>query len=136
MNNFQLLTDKVAIGLSIACTIHCLAFPLIVVLLPAFAALPLNDEAFHIWMIVAVVPASAYALTMGCRQHKCYHLLAYGVVGLSCLIMAIVLDHSFLGEAGEKILTTVGAMIVAYGHYKNYRLCQQPKNCTCPEYCD
>lgn len=133
MNNLQILTDKAAIGLSIACTIHCLAFPLMIVLLPAFAALPLNDEAFHIWMVVAVIPTSAYALTMGCRQHKRYHLLAYGVVGLTCLILAIVLGHDLLGEAGEKGLTTLGAIIIAFGHYQNYRLCQDQTRCACPE---
>ncbi|MEM6406410.1 MAG: MerC domain-containing protein [Pseudomonadota bacterium] len=133
MKNFQALTDKVAIGLSVTCTIHCLAFPLIIIFLPAFAALPLADEAFHIWMVIAVVPTSGYALTLGCKQHKRYQLLGFGAAGLLCLILAAILGEERLGEAGEKTLTTIGAMILAYGHYRNYRLCQERTSCACSE---
>lgn len=98
MKNLLAATDKVAIGLSLACTIHCLAFPLIIVLLPAFAALPLVDEAFHAWMVYAVVPTSAFALTMGCRRHKRYQLLAYGFVGLALLVLAVAFGESHLGN--------------------------------------
>lgn len=133
MKNIQILTDKTAIGLSLVCALHCLAFPLIIVLLPSLAALQLNNEAFHAWMVLAVVPISAYALTMGCRQHKRYRLLVFGFLGLSCLISAVVLGEIFLGEAWEKVLTSIGAGLIAYGHYCNYRLCQNRDNCACPE---
>ena len=133
MKNLQILSDKVAIGLSLACAIHCLAFPLMVILLPAFAALPLTDEAFHIWMVVAVIPTSLYALSLGCKQHKRYQLIGFGLAGIACLILALVLGEMLLGEAGEKILTTVGVVLLAYGHSQNYRLCRQPIDCACPE---
>ena len=136
MKNFQILTDKAAIGLSLACTIHCLASPLIIALLPSFVALQLNDEAFHMWMVFAVVPMSVYALTMGCRQHRRYHLLTLGLLGISCLILAIVLSEALLGETGEKLLTSLGAGAIAYGHYRNYRLCRYQEQCVCPEHSD
>ncbi len=134
MKAIQTFTDKMAISLSLLCALHCLAFPLLIVLLPSLAALPLNDEAFHIWMVLAVIPTSIYALTMGCKQHKRYHLLTLGCIGLACLVMAVALGEVLLGEAGEKILTAVGAGIIAYGHYKNYRLCQNQDKCACPEH--
>ena len=133
MNSIQTLTDKAAIGLSALCAIHCLVSPLLIVLLPSLTALQLDNEAFHLWMVVAVVPTSVYALTMGCKQHKRYHLLTYGLIGLSCLILAVVLGESLLGEAGEKILTVLGAVFIAYGHYQNYRLCQRKDSCSCPK---
>ncbi len=137
IKNLQPLTDKTAIGLSLLCTAHCLALPLAIVLLPSLAALYLADEAFHLWMVIAVIPTSMYALTMGCRQHKRYQLLVLGVVGLTCLISAVALEKILLGdtidiELAEKILTSIGSCVIAYGHYKNYQLCQQPqKNCEC-----
>ncbi len=134
MKNLQILTDKAAIGLSLLCTIHCLAFPLIVVFLPSLAALQLNEEMFHIWMVVAVLPTSTYALTMGCRQHKHYRLLISGLPGLACLVLAVILGETILDEAWEKMLTSLGAGIIAYGHYRNYRLCQHQWNCKCPVY--
>ena len=136
MKNIQTFTDKSAIGLSLLCTIHCLAFPLLIVLLPSLAALQLNDEAFHTWMIIVVVPVSAYALTMGCRQHKRYHLLILSLLGVTCLILAIVFSEMFLNEVWEKRLTSIGAGIIAYGHYRNYRLCQHKGDCVCPEHRD
>lgn len=136
MKNLLIFTDKTAIGLSLLCAIHCLAAPLFMVLLPTFAALQLNDELFHVWMVLAVVPTSVYALTMGCKQHKRYRLLIVGLLGLSCLIITAVLGEAFFGEAWEKILTLIGAGIIAYGHYKNYRLCQHQRNCACPEHRD
>lgn len=132
MKKVRVLTDKAAIGLSLLCTFHCLALPLILVWLPSIATLQLDNEAFHLWMVLAVIPASAYALTIGCKQHKRYHLLVVGLIGLVCLISALAFE-SLLGETGEKILTVLGAAIITYGHIRNYRLCQKADSCYCPE---
>lgn len=131
MINLQKFTDQVAIKLSLLCALHCLAFPLVLVLLPSVAALQLNNEAFHLWMVLAVIPISVYALAVGCGQHKRYHLLTLGLIGLICLISAVALDEFLLGEAWEKILTVIGAGMIVYGHYKNYRLCQLRVGCAC-----
>lgn len=133
MNNLQSLPDKSAIALSFLCTIHCLAMPLAVVLLPSIAALPLADEAFHYWMLMGVLPISAYALTMGCKKHQRYRLLFIGIVGLSLLFFAAFAGHDLLGETWEKALTIAGATILALGHIGNHRLCQQQERCVCPE---
>lgn len=124
MNNLQALSDKSAIGLSLLCTLHCLAMPLAVVLLPSIAALPLADETFHYWMLFAVLPISAYALTIGCRKHQRYRLLLIGGMGLLLMCFAAFAGHALLGESGEKTLTVIGAMLLALGHAWNYRLCQ------------
>jgi hypothetical protein len=126
--------DKVSIGLSVACTVHCLALPLLLILLPSLSALPLENEAFHLWLLAAILPCSAYALTLGCKQHKRYQLLFVGGVGIALLILAVTLGETLLGEPGEKILTLFGSIIVAVGHSLNYKLCKQPQNdCECNE---
>lgn len=68
MRSGQSIMDKFAIGLSLACAIHCIVLPVLLVMLPSLAALQLDDEAFHIWMVAAVLPSSIYALSMGCKQ--------------------------------------------------------------------
>ncbi len=140
MNAAQGITDKFAISLSLMCVIHCLALPVLLALLPGMAVLQLDNEAFHLWMVVAVLPTSIYALTLGCKQHKRYQLLILGTIGLALLVMALVLGEERIGEAGEKILTVLGAGFVAVGHWFNYRLClshkysrtQKYKDCNCP----
>ncbi|MFK7815173.1 MAG: MerC domain-containing protein [Gammaproteobacteria bacterium] len=131
MVNTQSITDKTAISLSLLCTIHCLVLPLLAVLLPSIAALPLNDEIFHIWMIIAVLPISAFALTMGCKNHKRYRILVLGSIGLLTLCLTAFFGHDLLGESLEKTFTVIGAAIIATSHLWNYRLCQHQNMCAC-----
>ena len=134
MNTRQAVTDKFAIGLSLGCAIHCLFLPILLALLPSMTALQLDNEAFHFWMLAAVLPTSIYALTLGCKQHKRYRLLILGFIGLGLLVLALALGEERIGETGEKILTVIGAGFVAFGHWFNYRLChaQEYKDCACP----
>ena len=129
MSNIQSTSDKLAISLSILCTLHCLILPLLVVLLPSIAALPLQDEVFHIWMVIAVVPISIYALTMGCKKHRQYLMLLIGAVGLLILSVVAFLGHDLLGEVIEKVFTLLGAFTIAIAHVWNFRLCRQHGIC-------
>ncbi len=132
----QAFTDKAAIGLSSLCAIHCLIFPLVLIVFPSFASLPLNNEAFHLWMVLAVIPMCIFALGQGCKHHKQSHLLGLGLIGLACLVSAVVLGEHLLGEALEKFLTAVGSAILVFGHYKNYRLCKSHDSCACTSQAD
>lgn len=130
MKQLQIIADKTAISLSVICTLHCLVLPFVVVMLPALAALNLQDETFHLWMVIAVIPISLLALTMGCKKHGDYRVPLLGVTGLSLLILAVFLDHDLIGETGEVVLTVLGATIISAGHLLNYRLCQRHR-CEC-----
>jgi len=130
MKSIQAIADKTAIGLSFVCTVHCLALPFSAVFLPAFTALNLGDEAFHLWMLIAVIPTSLIALTIGCKKHNSFRVVLLGVAGLSMLIASAVLGHAVLGEIGEKLLTVFGAGLIAAGHLLNHRLCRRA-NCEC-----
>jgi len=133
MKNTHAIGDKTAMGLSLLCSIHCLALPLFAALLPSAAAIALEDELFHLWIVLAVVPISVYTLTMGCKAHRRYRVLVLGGIGLSILAVTVLIDHHILGEAWEKTLTVLGASFIAAGHYWNYRLCRQKASCPCPE---
>jgi hypothetical protein len=130
MKQLQAIADKTAISLSFICTLHCLAAPFLVALLPTLAAINLEDEAFHLWMVIAVIPTSLLALSMGCKKHRDYRVLLLGITGLSLLIIAAFLGHDLLGESAETALTVLGASIIAAGHLLNHRLCQH-RSCEC-----
>lgn len=132
MINLQEISDKFAISLSALCAIHCLLIPVLVVMTPSIAALNLQDEIFHIWMIVAVVPISAYALTMGCKNHKNIIVMLLGVMGLLILVLTAVLGHDFLTENLEKLFTVLGALLITIAHVWNYHLCRKHvPSCEC-----
>lgn len=133
MKTTQAFTDKLSIGLSLACAIHCLVLPVLLIMLPSLAALNIHDEVFHIWMVIIVIPMSLYALTLGCKQHKRYQLFLMGAIGLTLLISALVFEER-VGEAGEQILTVLGSGFLAVGHWFNYRLCKKnDHNCSASE---
>ena len=132
----QAFTDKMAMSLSLLCALHCLVSPLIIVMLPSLAALQFDGEAFHVWMVLAVIPTSVYALTMGCKQHKRYRLLGLGLFGLLFLLSAVLLGEDLISDFWEKALTVIGAATIALGHYRNYRLCQHQEFCACPDHLD
>ena len=130
MRSIQALTDQTSIGISLVCAIHCLFVPVLLVALPSLASLPLESEMFHVWMVVAVLPISMFALTLGCKKHKRYKIFFLGALGLISLISALLLE-SLVGEIGEKLLTLLGAGLIAWGHFTNFKLCQQHDNPDC-----
>ena len=134
MEREQMVTDKFAIGLSLICAIHCLALPLLLIILPSMIVLQLDNEIFHTLIIITVLPVSIFALTLGYKKHKRNWLLIVGFAGLLLLVIAVILGEETTGEFGEKLLTVLGASLVAAGHLWNFRLCQQLADCACPKH--
>lgn len=131
MTRFLSLTNNLAIGFSAFCVVHCLAAPLLLILLPSLTALSLDNEAFHNWLLIGVIPTSLFSLIMGCKQHRFYRVLLIGGGGLLFLISAILVEGFLYGEILEKVLTVTGACIVAFGHFLNFRLCKRHRRCDC-----
>lgn len=123
----QTTADKFAIGLSLMCTVHCFATPVILALLPSFAVLQINSEQFHLWVLAAVLPTSLLALSLGCKKHKRTRYMACGVVGLAFLIIAVLLGQ----EEAEKALTLIGSAFIALAHWFNYQQCFKKNNEKC-----
>ena len=131
MNTIRPLTDKLAISLSILCTLHCLLLPLVVAFLPIVSTTFITQEYIHAYMVFAVIPISFYAVTLGCRQHRRFSVLVTASIGLFTLVLAVLMGHEWLGELGEKGLTLIGASLLALGHWQNYQLCLHDEGCDC-----
>lgn len=127
----QSFSDKFAIGLSAACAVHCLLLPLMAAFLPSILTLPFADESFHFWMVIFVIPVSAYALTMGCNKHKRYRVFALGLLGLALLVLAVALGEERISENQEKLITLLGSSLIAAGHFWNFCLCRRIDQCEC-----
>lgn len=122
--NLRPIADKAAIGLSVLCAVHCLAVPIVAVMLPSLAAIGLADESFHIWLVIFVIPFSTFALTLGCTKHRNMTVLSMGVLGMICLCLGPILGHDVLGENGERLLTLLGSALIAFSHIRNFSLCR------------
>ena len=121
----QEYSDKTAISLSALCLAHCLLVPSFLVFLSGYVSLSYNNELIHYVLLFIAIPVSLYALITGVRNHKSYAYLYTGLAGITALILAVTLGAQIWGETGEKALTTIGAILVAISHLKNYRLCRE-----------
>ncbi len=129
--NIQIFGDRAAISLSMLCVVHCLLFPLVIMLTPALGGTWLNSEDFHLWMLIGVLLSSVSALSLGFLRHEKKAILAWGGAGLTLLLVAFSLEEK-IGELVEMILTVLGAITVGIGHYKNFVTCGK-NNCQCEQ---
>ena len=131
MRTTQEYSDKTAISLSVICLMHCLLMPSFLVLLSGYVSLSYNNELVHYAILFLAIPISFYALLTGAKNHKSYTYLIWGLIGLFTLIFAVTLGVQLWGEFGEKLITSMGAILVAFSHYKNYKLCREADCDTC-----
>jgi hypothetical protein len=124
-NALNINLDKVAIGFSAICALHCILLPVALIFLPALSTTFLGSEDFHKALLYFVVPSSAIALFLGCKMHGKNHVYVYGAVGIGALLIASFFGHDLFGESGEKLLTLLGAGIISLGHIKNQKLCAE-----------
>ena len=126
----QMPSDRIAMGLSLACVLHCFLAPSLIVLSYGVSSFNIESELIHYLIIMLTVPISIFALTLGYKNHKGVSFFVTGVIGISVLILAVIMGEDILGDVGEKGLTLIGSIIVVYAHYGNYRTCQK-LDCTC-----
>jgi len=119
---FLNLADRSAIVLSIVCIIHCLALPIAVLALPALTSLTFfEDEVFHIWLLFAVIPISAFAVVVGYVHHRNWQIVIISTSGITVLVLVATLGHGVFSHAGEVITSMFGSILVAFGHVKNLK---------------
>ena len=116
--------DTAAVVLSGVCMLHCLALPIALTILPIVNVTLLDESTFHLIMMVVILPISVIALTIGCRQHKDKLTLTLGSVGLLILTLTAIFGHNLLGLTGERIVTSIGGLILAAAHIQNYLCCR------------
>jgi hypothetical protein len=109
--------DSIAIGASFACLVHCLALPVLIALLPAWSAFLDVPESFHLWLLVLAVPVSLTVLVRAATGKPGYLPLRFGIAGLTLMALGLGVE----GEVSEAIVTSVGALLLAFGHILNWR---------------
>lgn len=111
--------DRVAIGTSIACLLHCVGLPLLVAALPALSVVVV-PESFHLWVLAVAIPLALVALWHGRARHGRRWPLVVGVAGLTLLAAgALAFDHE-----SEVPATVAGSLVLAMAHIANWRLRQ------------
>ncbi|MBT2188720.1 MerC domain-containing protein [Sphingobium nicotianae] len=109
--------DRLAIGLSGLCALHCIATAVMIGLLSSVAGL-LEAPIIHEGGLVIAMALGAIALGQGARQHGLMLPIAIGGLGLGVMAGALSLPH---GWSGETAYTVLGVALLAFGHELNRR---------------
>jgi hypothetical protein len=107
--------DRVAIGLSGLCLVHCLATSVLLALL-ATAGGMLGAAWIHEVGLGLAMVMGAIALGRGILEHGYTMPSAVGGLGLGVMAGALTLPH----DGTEALYTVVGVAILALGHRLNY----------------
>ncbi len=109
--------DRLAIGLSGLCALHCLATAVAVGLLSSVASL-LEAPIIHEGGLAVAMLLGALALGHGARQHGMMLPVAIGGLGLGVMAGSLSLPH---GQPGEVAYSILGVLLLAFGHELNRR---------------
>jgi hypothetical protein len=108
--------DRLAIGLSGLCLVHCLASAIFLAMLSAAGGLFLSPI-FHEVGLVLAIGLGVVALGRGVIEHGFMMPVAVGGLGLGVMAGALSLPH----DGTEAIYTIAGVAILALGHDLNRR---------------
>jgi len=108
--------DRMAIGLSGLCLVHCVSTALVLTLLASAGGILVDPLIHEVGLMLAILLA-AFALGRGILTHGFMLPSAIGGLGLGVMGGAASLPHG----SGEMVYTMVGVAIVALGHDLNRR---------------
>lgn len=113
--------DRVGIGASFLCAVHCALLPLLLALMPAFGLKFGGWIDFDQAFVVFATLLGATTLTLGYRRHRAFHAWALLVPGLLLVWAAsftALHDHNLT----HLVMMTVGGLTLAAAHLLNLRL--------------
>ena len=115
---------------SLVCALHCMATPVVLVLMPALGAL-FSHEAVHSAMFAVALPIALVTLGFSTWRTKRWLLLLIGLFGCSLLALGLELEHHYgFGWSSPATWTNIlGGVILASTHAYNLRLRANHKFC-------
>ena len=115
-HSWTLGLDRLAIGLSGLCLVHCLATSVVLALMASAGGLIFSPHLHEIGLVLAI-PLGALALGRGIVTHGYMMPSAVGALGLGVMAGALTMPH----RGVEVLWTLVGVGLLALGHDLNRR---------------
>ena len=118
--------DSLGVTASLLCITHCLALPVIAVVLPTLA---LAEIATHRVLVLLVFLMGILAFVSGYKRHRKRGVWIGCVLGVGMLLTAVLLPEQLVSEALETVLTVAGGAVMVVSHVANARFCRVCLNC-------
>ena len=108
--------DRVAIGLSGLCLVHCVATAVLVMILASAGGLLVDPRIHEVGLMFAIL-LGVIGLGRGALQHGFMLPVAIGSLGLGTMAGSLTFAHG----AEEVIYSVLGVLVLALGHDLNRR---------------
>ncbi len=109
--------DRLGMGVSGLCAIHCMMTPVLVSLLPVWPSLEMYHDYSHFAFFLVIAPVVYFSLK---KRHDNKQVFLLMIVGLA-IIFSAWLFRNALGEYGESLVTLAGSTLLIRGHWLNYK---------------
>ena len=113
----SLLWDRLGVGVSTVCAVHCLFFPALIAILPVASATFMHEWAHPVFALL-IAPTVYYASKRSHFDRKITGLLSAGFI---LILIAWIAGHYFIGIWFETGVTVAGSVVLIGGHWLNYR---------------
>lgn len=108
--------DRMAIGLSGLCLVHCIGSAVLVTMLASAGGLLLDPRIHEVGLFFAII-LGVLGLGRGIFNHGFMLPAAVGSLGLGTMAGSLSLDHGF----DSTLYAVVGVLVLALGHDLNRR---------------
>ena len=109
--------DRVGIGASVLCAIHCAVAPVFLILMPTFGRIWAHP-ASHLLVALLVVPLAAFSIWKGYRDHQRRWIMVSAAIGILAVIVGAALP-AFIEKvplvAAEALVAPDAAEVAAVG---------------------
>lgn len=113
--------DFAGILVSGICILHCLAIPLILLLMPALSeSLIPEEDVTHVVLLGFILGIAGISFVSGFRVHGQWRPVAWMAVGVGFILIATFFAHDHLGHFSEPIIAIVGSLALIRAHYLNH----------------
>ena len=118
--------DLAGIGASSLCVLHCVATPLLVVILPVVEAV---EKQTHAAFALAILGIGLLAFWPGYRRHSRWRIAAAAFVGFGLISLGVTAPAGLLSESAETVATILGGAILVAAHLRNANFCRSCRLC-------
>tara|TARA_B100001179_G_C18518510_1_gene371708 strand:- start:326 stop:730 length:405 start_codon:yes stop_codon:yes gene_type:complete len=127
LNPIRQRLDRIGIGLSGLCALHCIASIALVSGLGIGGEFLLSPD-IHRWGLLVATLIAGVAIGWGALRHRMAMPFVIAMTGLTFMGAALAVPHGYK----EAILTILGVALVSLGHILNMRHCH---SAACKERC-
>lgn len=120
-NSLNARIDCFGIAASWLCILHCLALPLLVMVLPAAHCFHHQNDYTHVLLAGWVCLFAVLSVVPGYKRHKSSRILALMILGVGIVLIATFGDCLGMPETCELPLITIGNLFVICAHQLSRR---------------